>query len=833
MAIAAATAQSSTVFGEMIRGLSARSIGPANPSGRIVELAVVESNPSTFYFAAANGGVWKTVDGGKTFAPIFDDYSAVGVCSVAVSQSNPDIVWVGTGEGNIIRSGSWGSGVYKSVDGGKSFQHMGLRESRQNARIVIHPTNPDIVYVAALGHAWGPNSERGLYKTDNGGQTWTKLLGDEENTGCIEVTMDSQNPDILYASLYHYRRDAFSGTSPRIEWGPGSGCFRTEDAGKNWTRLSNGFPDGELGRVGFAVYRKDPNVVYAVVQAPTRQETGTYRSNDRGKTWEKVNDFQANPPFFYGQIRVDPNDPETIFLCNVQLTWSTDGGKTLQPVQQRGVHEDHHALWINPADSNHIILGNDGGIYITTDRAQSWTWVANSPLGQFYAVGYDMATPYNVMGGVQDNGSWHGPSRTYNSVGIQNSDWRRVGGGDGFYVWADPTDHNIVYSESQYGVLRRYNFAESNQAKNIQPRPATGEARYRFNWNTPLLISYHDPATLYFGGHVLFRSKDRGDTWETISEDLTRGMPEGRNDTGHTITAIDESKVKQGVIWVGTDDGRLHVTLDDGQSWTEVTDNIPGIPNDGWFSRVETSHFDEATAFIAVDRHRNNDVYPHIFRTTDYGKSFTRITGDLPMANVHSVRQSSKNSNLLFAGTERGVYATNNGGVNWHHFVLSGMPRHAIVHDIQIHPRERELIVATHGRSFYIIDIAPLEESVTSDAYLFHIKPAVSFDPADVDTDPTSFFGENPPYGAIIHFWISPSASEPGHLIIKDALGVELRKIDIPAKSGLHTAVWDLVHGEGRVAPGEYTVTLVVGDRASTRTVSVVKPKPTGLHERQ
>lgn len=822
--ISSAGAQTQASFRQLLDGLHARSIGPANPSGRIVELAVVESNPETFYFAAANGGVWKTTNGGKSFEPIFDNYSSIGVGSVAVSQSNPNIVWVGTGEGNIIRSGSWGSGVYKSVDGGKTFQHMGLRESRQNARIVIHPTNPDIVYVAALGHAWGPNSERGLYKTTNGGRSWTKLLGDDENTGCIEVTMDTQNPDILYASLYHYRRDAFSGTSPRIEWGPGSGCFRTEDGGANWTRLSNGFPDGELGRVGFSVYLRDPNIVYAVVQAPTRQQTGTYRSNDRGITWEKVNDFQANPPFFYQQIRVDPNDPETIFLCNVQLTWSTDGGRTLQPVQQRGVHVDHHALWINPKDSNHIILGNDGGVYITKDRAQSWEWVANTPLGQFYAGGYDMAKPYNVMGGVQDNGSWHGPSRTYRSNGILNADWRRVGGGDGFYVWADPTDPNIVYSESQYGALRRYNFAESNQARNIQPRPAQGAERYRFNWNTPLLISHHNPATLYFGGQFLFRSKDRGDNWDTISGDLTRGMPADRNDTGHTITTIDESKLKQGVIWVGTDDGRLHVTLDDGQTWTEVTDNIPGIPTDGWFSRVETSYFDEATAYIAVDRHRNNDVNPYLFKTTDYGKTFTKITGDLPMVNIHSVRQSSKNPNLLFVGTEKGVYATNNGGINWHQFVLPNMPRHAIVHDVQIHPRERELIVATHGRSFYIIDIAPLEETIESDVHLFDVKPAIKFDNSPIDVDPYEFVGENPPYGAVIYYWIDPELNGDRHLVVQDASGREVMVLGLPPTGGLRRAVWDLSDSDGLAASGEYTVTLHVGERKFSKKVQVVDP---------
>lgn len=817
-------AQDQTTFRQLVFGLTARSIGPANPSGRIVELAVVESDPDTFYFAAANGGIWKTTNGGKSFEPIFDNYSSIGVGCVAVSQSNPNIVWVGTGEGNIIRSGSWGGGVYKSTDAGKTFTKMGLTDSRQNARIVIHPTNPDIVYVAALGHAWGPNPERGLYKTTDGGLTWTKLLGDNENTGCIEVKMDTQNPDILYVSMYHYRRDAFSGTSPRIEWGPGSGCFRTEDGGKTWTRLSNGFPDGELGRVGFAVYRRDPNIVYAVVQAPTREQTGTYRSNDRGITWEKVNNFQANPPFFYGQIWIDPNDPETIYLGNVQLTWSTDGGRTLQAFPQRGVHVDHHALWINPNDSNHLILGNDGGVYITKDKGQNWKWVDNTPLGQFYAVGYDMATPYNVMGGVQDNGSWHGPSRTYRADGILNSDWRRVGGGDGFYVWADPTDPNIIYSESQYGNLTRRDLSTSARPATIQPRAPQGEERYRFNWNAPFLISHHDPATLYFGGQFLFKSTDRGDNWQTISPDLTRGMPPDRNDTGHTITAIDESKVKAGVLWVGTDDGRLHVSRDDGVTWTEITDNLPGIPNDGWFSRVETSYFDPATAFVAVDRHRNNDNRPLIFKTTDYGATFTLISGDLPMANVHSVRQSSKNPNLLFAGTERGVYVTNNGGANWYHLDILGMPKHVIVHDIQIHPRERELIVATHGRSIYIIDIAPLEQEISGDATLFEIRPAVAFDWVEKELDPYAFIGENPPYGAVLYYWIAPNNDEDRHISIADSDGQQVATIGLPKLEGLSRAVWDLMIGEERAKPGEYTATLHVGDKKFSRKFTVVVP---------
>jgi photosystem II stability/assembly factor-like uncharacterized protein len=820
---------------QLFNALPARAIGPTTMGGRIIDVAVVESDPATMYVAAATGGVWKTTDNGLSWRPIFDQAGTLCIGDVAVAPSNPDIVWVGTGEANILRSVSIGDGVYKSTDGGKTWKHVGLKETRHVGRMLIHPKNPDIVYVAALGHAWGPNEERGVFKTTDGGKSWDKVLYLNENTGIIDLAMDPSEPDLLYASAYHFRRDAMSGSEPRIQWGPGSGLYRSEDGGKSWSQMKEGLPERPMGRCGLDVYRKDPNIVYATVQTDQTGSKGKkddvpgaggiYRSEDKGKTWKRMTSWM--PPltfhFYFGQIRVDPNDDQRLYVAGINMHVSTDGGKSFSNVGG-GFHADQHALWINPKNSDHLVLGNDGGLYFSKDRAKTWQPIRGMPLGQYYALGVDMRQPYWIYGGTQDNGSWGGPSATYHA-GIGDTDWRSVAGGDGFYCQVDPTDPDTVYCEAQYGVLQRVNLKAGGKGgrASIKPKAAKGEEPYRFNWNSPILISPHAPKTIYFGGNFLFRSKNRGDTWETISPDLSRGgKPQ---DTGHTITTIAESPFQAGLLWAGTDDGRVHVSKNGGKDWTEVTGKIPNLErNGGWITRVECSYHAEGTAYVSVDRHRNDDLAPYLYKTTDYGATWQAVAGDLPKeGNIHVVRESSKNENLLFVGTEFGVWGTLDGGKHWHH-LKDGLPPAVLVHDLVIHPRERELVVGTHGRSLYIIDIAPLEEmtakALAADAHLCAVRPAVAFQ-VKMDTKTTTYLGTNPPYGARVSYHLKEASKEPVTVFVLAKDGKTLATLPGKQKAGLHQVVWNLREGDTLAAPGEYVVRLQVGDRSWTTTVRV------------
>jgi photosystem II stability/assembly factor-like uncharacterized protein len=824
---------------QLFNALPARGIGPANMGGRITDVAVVESDPATIYVAAATGGVWKTTDNGLSWRPVFDQAGSLCIGDVAIAPSNPNVVWVGTGEANILRSVSVGDGVYKSTDGGKTWHHMGLKETRHIGRILIHPKDPDTVYVAALGKAWGPNEERGLFKTTDGGKTWDKVLYLNENTGVIDLAMDPTDPEMLYACAYHFRRDAFSGTNPRIQWGAGSGMYRSEDGGKNWSQMKEGLPERPLGRCGIDIYRKNPSIIYAIVQTDQTGSKGgkdvpegaggIYRSEDKGKTWKRVTSWMPPLPFhfYFGQIRVDPNDDQRLYVAGINLHVSTDGGKTFANVGG-GFHPDQHALWINPANSDHLILGNDGGLYFSKNRGKNWQAVRGMALGQYYAIGVDMRKPYWIYGGTQDNGSWGGPSATHNAAGITLADWRQVNGGDGFYCQVDPGDPDTVFCEMQHGVLQRVNLKGKPARKAIQPKPAKGEPAYRFNWNAPILISPHDPKTIYFGGNFLFKSTDRGDKWETISADLTRGGK--AEDTGHTLTTIAESPLKEGVLWAGTDDGRVHVSKNGGKDWSEVTGNIPQLQKDGgWITRVECSHHGEGTAYVSIDRHRDDDMTPYIFKTTDYGATWQAVAGDLPKeGNVHVVRESSKNPNLLFAGTEFGVYGTLDGGKHWYH-MKNGLPPAVLVHDLLIHPRERELVVGTHGRSLYIIDIAPLEEmtekTLAADAHLCTVRPAVAFQPKG-EGKADGFIAPNPPYGAVVYYHLKQTAREPVTVFVLTKDGQTLATLQGGQKAGLHQVVWNLRTGEKLAAPGEYVVRLQVGDR-SWSTTARVEPEET------
>jgi photosystem II stability/assembly factor-like uncharacterized protein len=543
---------------KLLEPLLLRSIGPANMGGRVTGIAVVEKKPSTAYVATASGGLWKTENNGTTWTPVFDDQPVASLGDVAVAASDPNVVWVGTGEANARNSVSWGDGVYRSTDAGKTWKNVGLKETSHIGRVVIHPKNPQVVYVAALGRLWGPSRQRGVYKTADGGQTWEKVLFLDEDTGCIDLVMDPTDPETVYAAAYQVRRDAFSGGNPGTMTGPESGIFKTRDGGQSWERLTRGLPDRPLGRGGLAIYRRDPRILYAVVQTDRtsvravsgqgpggsgKVETGgVFRSEDGGANWVKVNDLCPRP-FYFGQIRVDPNDPQRVYVLGISLHVSTNGGKTFSGDAAPGVHSDLHALWIDPADSRHLIAGSDGGVFFSYDRGARWEHLKNLPIGQFYGIAVDTRKPYRVFGGLQDNGIWGGPSRTYNPEGITVADWFRVYGADGFRCQVDPTDPDILYAEWQYGRLLRLN-VRTGEETDLQPKPVKGEPAYRFNWNAPILVSPHNPRILFFGGNHVFKSIDRGDAWEVLSPDLTHGKPGPSPHTGHTLTALAQSPLQ-------------------------------------------------------------------------------------------------------------------------------------------------------------------------------------------------------------------------------------------------------------------------------------------------
>lgn len=828
--------------GDLLDRLPLRNIGPANMGGRIVDLAVVESDPNTMYVAAATGGLWKTTNDGDSWTAVFDQQPTLSLGAVAVAPSNPRVVWVGAGESNARNSVSWGDGVYRSTDGGQTWKHLGLKETRHIGRVAVDPRDPDTAYVAALGRIWGANPERGVFKTNDGGKTWQHVLALDADTGCIDVVVDPSEPDVVYAAAYCVRRDGFSGGNPVTQLGDKAGLYKSTDAGKTWAKMTNGLPTGKYGRCGLSVYRKDPRILYAVVQAEKTPVTvkgatpkantgdvergGLFRSDDQGKSWRKINDVCPRP-FYYGQVRVDPTDDQRVYVLGTAFYVSSDGGKTFA-TGARGVHSDHHAMWINPRDPNHLILGNDGGLYFSRNRERTWEPVRNLALGQFYAIGVDTRTPYRVYGGLQDNGSWGGPSATQRADGITLNDWRRVAGADGFYVAADPSDPDTVYAEGQYGRLQRANVkggggkGKGTANKSIQPKQQGKTTRY--NWSSPLVLSVHNPKTLYFGGNVLFKSINRGDTWTTVSSDLTRGTATSPS-YANTLSTIAESPLKAGLLWVGTDDGRIHVSRDDGMTWTDVSTKVPGVPQDRHVTRIECSHFAEGTAYLTLDRHRNDDVKPYLFRTTDYGETWTSLVGDLPgEAPLHVVRESSRNKDLLFVGTELGLYVTFEGGLKWHRVrQLPPVP----VHDLVIHPRERELVVGTHGRSIYVMDVAPLEQMTAavrgSKLHLFDVKPAIAFEPAKVEAENVTkrYVAANPAYGATITYFVG-AATKEAKVTIVDKAGNAIATMAGSGGAGLQQMTWNLRgNGSALVPVGEYVVKVEANGETRTGKLRV------------
>lgn len=844
--------------------LKMRAIGPAIMGGRIDDIAVADTSPKTIYLGAAAGGLWKSTDGGMTWTSLFDREPNPSIGAVAVAPSNPSVVWVGTGEANNRQSASWGDGVYKSTDGGQTWSHMGLEDTQAIGRVVIDPTNPDVVYVAAVGHLWGPNPERGLFKTTDGGKTWNKVLFINDDTGVTDVAIDPQSPTTLYAAAYERRRTAWGFNGG----GPGSGIYKTTDGGVAWTKLTKDLPTGEDGRIAVAVYRKNPNIVYALIQ---NAKGGVFRSEDKGATWMKMGSEDPRPSYF-SQIRIDPNNDLRIWMGGVNLYYSEDGGKTFNQRRAREVHSDFHAIWIDPENSNFMLVGCDGGIYESRDAGADWDHLNVMNLGQAYEVGYDNQQPYHVCAGYQDNAEWCGPSRTWFAGGIPNSSWFMVGGGDGFYVKPDPADPQTIYTESQDGNLQRRDL-RNNEGLNIRPVPTKdSDPPYRFNWNSPLLISSHDHNTLYYGGNFLFKSTDRGDSWIKLGGDLTTGVDRNTlpilgalpaKDTLSlydgvewypTITAIDESPISSSVLWVGTDDGNLQVSRDGGKTWKNVADRVPGVPKGTYVSRVVASKFAEGTAYVSFDGHRSNDFHVYLFKTTDYGQSWKSLGDSIPESagTLHVIREHPTDKNLLFAGAEFGAYFSLDGGAHWNKLAM-GLPT-VPVDDIQIQPRENDLILATHGRSIYILDDLTSLQHLSSqilaeNLHLFPIRNTIGwriynnrwFDAQQV------FLGPNPPDGALIDFYLKskPAKNQKVTITILDSAGKTVREIDDRnAQSGINRINWDLRYNppvkltpeqeealaqgffgggaRGPVAdPGVYTVKVALGDDSQTQTVHV------------
>jgi photosystem II stability/assembly factor-like uncharacterized protein len=852
---------------DLLKSLKFREIGPANMGGRTDDFAVVESNTNIVYAGTASGGVWKTVNGGVSWKPVFDDQPVSTIGDVTVSQSEPDVVWVGTGEGNNRQSSSWGNGVYKSGDGGKTWTNMGLKDTHHIPRIVIHPSNANVVYVAAQGHLWGPNEERGVFKTADGGKTWSKVLYINPDTGVNDLAMDPNNPDTLYAAAYQRRRTAFGMNGG----GPGSAIYRTTDGGANWKKLTEGLPKGELGRIGLDVYRRNGNIVYAVVEA---EDSGLYRSDDKGDHWTRMSN--TNPrPMYFSQVRIDPNNDQRIWVAGVNMAYSEDGGKTFSTNRVTRIHVDFHAIWIDPSNSDNMIVGCDGGIHFSHDAGRSWDAREQIAIGQFYEIAYDMAKPYKVCGGLQDNDSWCGPSATTNTRGITNEDWYTVAGGDGFYAQIDPEEPWIVYAESQDGNLVRRDL-RTHEARSIRPREDDDHMpRYRFQWNSPVVVSKYDRKTVYYGGNFVFKSTDQGDTWKRISPDVTSGVDRktlsimgrkvedrtmlARSDgvaAFPTITSLSESAVRAGILWVGTDDGNLKVTRD-GETWKSVIENVPGVPKGTYVSRVLPSAFDEGTAYVAFDGHRSDDFNIYLFKTTDFGQTWKPITNGIPknQGTLHVIREHPRNKDLLFAGGEFGLYTSFDRGENWQE-LKNNLPR-VPVDDIQIHPRDNDLILATHGRSVWILDsIYPLEQMTgnASDAALqvFHVRPPTmwrmaskrSFDGHDV------FLGQNPPNGAIIDFWTKtkPDAKDVKISILDRSQKVIATIKPASVDAGVNRVVWNMrvdrivpptpqeeaqaarfaaaggeppVVGGPLVDPGEYTAEISIGSAKDSKKFSV------------
>src|SRR2546422_674646 len=762
-----------------LRALSWRSIGPANMGGRVSEIVLVPGKPSQFFAGTGTGGLFKTVNGGTTFSPGFDDQPVLSIGSPAVAPSDPKIVYVGTGEGNGRNSSTWGDGVYKSTDGGATFAHLGLDDSRDIPRLAIHPKSADVVYAAVMGHLWDASRERGLYKTSDGGKTWQAVLQIDENHGCIDVVLDPSNPEVVYAAMYARRRTPWSFQSGGF--GDKGGIYKSSDGGKSFKRLTEGLPK-KTGRIGLALFAANPAHVFAVIESDEAgtasiddvqsRAGGVFKSADGGARFTRLSPLTPRP-FYCSKIVAAPKAEDRVYVLGFGLAVSDDGGRTFRADGAPLPHGDLHPSVTAPDDTDHLLMGTDGGIYESRDRSKTWRYLDNVPLGEFYEIGLGMDFPYTVCGGLQDNGSWCGPSRGTDLFGesdekrmnISNRDWFTVWGGDGYYVQIDPRDARVVYAEAQEGVLGRVDLS-TNRIKFLRPEPKEGMPHFRFNWNSPFAVSKHDPDVLYLGGNYLFRLTRRGDAWEMISSDLSSRDVEkiitvgSGAETHGTIVTLAESPLARGTIWAGTDDGNVHVTRDDGRTWQNVTSKLSGVPKGTYVSRLEASHFDPGAAIAAFDGHRTGDIHPYVLETRDFGATWRPLTGNLPEGGpVRVVREDPSNQSLLFAGTEFGLYVTFDRGRHWVSLRGDSLPP-VQVHDLQIHPRDRDLVAGTHGRSIYVLDdITALEqmtpESLAKAVVLFNPRPARGFYLAERGAvwGNERFGAKNPPY-ATLNYWV-------------------------------------------------------------------------------
>lgn len=889
--MAGPAAMAQTPSQAQLDGITPRTIGPATMSGRFVDMDFVESNPSIFYAASSTGGVWKTVDGGVTWTDVFGNQATHSIGDVVVHQRDTAVVWVGTGERASRQSSSWGDGVYKSTDGGQSWRNMGLEDSHHIGRIRLHPDNPDIVFVAAMGHLWGPNEERGLYRSTDGGETWRRVLHVDAETGVVDVILSPDNPDVVFAASYQRQRRpwGFHGG------GPGSALWKSTDGGDTWTKLTNagldnGLPSGDIGRIGIDIYRADPRIVYISVEQGERYNASTayeqrlagiYRSEDGGETWQHMSDWNPRP-MYASQITVDPNDDQRIYMVN-SYSWSDDGGRTFT-VPRQTLHGDDRLVWVDPSNSDHVVKADDGGIGISWNRGETFVYVTNLPVSQFYRIGLDNSVPFKVCGGLQDNGSWCGPSATYRAEGIINEDWTKWGGGDGFRNVIDTTDNRTLYVESQYLGLNRRDLV-TGESKDIRPNQPEGFISPRRNWRTwpdlsdpeerlgnamppgnwdgPFIISPHDANTLYAGLNELFVSRNQGDTWTALG-DLTTGtdrrsleiMEQAADsfvlslDDGipywPTLSEIAESPVEQGVLYVGTDDGLVQVSRDGGATFSDVTARVPGMPELVWINGLEPSRHVAGRIYLVANNYRNDDYANYLWVSENYGQSWTRIDGGLPAERVlRTVREDTRNPNVLWLATEFGAFVSVDRGASWTE-LRGGMPTMAF-NDLVIHPRDNDLVLATHSRGIWIYDNINAFQELTPEvqakpSHLFTVEAAhqIRYNSERGHTGDMIFYGDNPPAGAIIDFWMGTVGSN-ARLTVLDAQGTEVAQVPLQNVSmGLNRAVWDLRHARpgaasargaraarsapgALVVPGTYTVRLEAGGVISEQSLQVLE----------